>query len=290
MNILIIGANGQLGNEMRNVSEKSSDRYVFTDVTEAEGLETLNLDITDSAAVEKTVLDLSVNVIVNCAAFTNVDAAEDDFQLADKLNRAAVGNLASAAEKSGAALIQISTDYVFDGSGNVPYDETSQPSPTSVYGSTKLAGEKALEESGCDYIIIRTAWLYSPYGKNFVKTMRQLTREKDSLRVVVDQVGTPTYAADLAAVIYGIISSRQFHKRGVYHYSNEGAVSWFDFAQAICELSGNECDIMPCLSGEFPSKVRRPNYSVLDKTKIKKVFGITIPYWRDSLEKCLKRM
>lgn len=290
MNILIIGANGQLGNEMRNVSENSRDHYIFTDVTEAEGLETARLDITDAVAVEKFVMDNAVNVIVNCAAFTNVDAAEDNFQLADKLNRIAVGNIASAAVKAGAVLIQISTDYVFDGSGNVPYDETRPTSPTSVYGNTKLAGEKALEESGCDYIIIRTAWLYSPYGKNFVKTMRQLTMEKDSLKVVVDQVGTPTYASDLAAAIFGIISSRQFHKQGVYHYSNEGAVSWFDFAEAICELSGNECDIRPCLSGEFPSKVRRPNYSVLDKTKIKEVFGITIPYWRDSLEKCLKRM
>lgn len=282
MVILITGANGQLGNEMRRVSAQSSNRYIFTDVAE--------LDITDREAVLARVEAEKVEVIVNCAAYTNVEKAEEDYERADLLNNRAVENLALAARAVGATMIHVSTDYVFKGDSCVPYFEDMDTDPLGVYGSTKLAGERALIASGCRYLIFRTAWLYSPFGNNFVKTMRRLTAERESLNVVFDQVGTPTYAGDLAALIYHVIESGQLEKEGIYHYSDEGVCSWYDFAKEIAELSGYVCDIRPCHSEEFPSKVERPHFSVLDKTKVKKTFGVTVPYWKDSLRKCVNEL
>lgn len=282
--ILITGANGQLGNEMRNVSRLSDDRYIFTDIAE--------LDITNIEAIRKMVTLEDVDVIVNCAAYTNVDKAEDDTELADLINNKAVANLATIAKEADAQLIHISTDYVFGGNRhNTPITENAVTNPLGVYGETKLRGEEAILTIGCKYLTFRTAWLYSAYGNNFVKTMRRLTNERDTLNVVFDQVGSPTYAADLASIIYNVIENRLFSEhQGIYHFSNEGAISWYDFAQAICELSGNHCNILPCHSNEFPSKVTRPSYSVLDKTKVKNDFNITIPYWKDSLIKCIHQL
>ena len=282
MNILVTGANGQLGNEMQRVAKTSSNHYIFTDVAQ--------LDITDREAVLRAVKDNSIQVIVNCAAYTNVDKAEDDRETADLINNKAVENLAIAARENDATLIHISTDYVFKGDRCTPCREDWETDPLGVYGITKLAGEKSIERTGCRHIIIRTAWLYSPFGKNFVKTMQKLTAEKDSLRVVFDQVGTPTYAGDLADAITRIIETGQLGKQGIYHFSNEGVCSWYDFAREICELSGNTCNIQPCHSDEFPSKVKRPHFSVLDKTKIKDTFGIEVPYWKDSLKKCIREL
>ena len=282
MNILVTGANGQLGNEMQRVAKTSSNHYIFTDVAQ--------LDITDREAVLKTVKDNGIQVIVNCAAYTNVDKAEDDRDTADLINNKAVENLATAARENDATLIHISTDYVFKGNRCTPCREDWETDPLGVYGITKLAGEKSIERTGCRHIIIRTAWLYSPFGKNFVKTMQKLTAEKDSLKVVFDQVGTPTYAGDLADAIARIIETGQLGKQGIYHFSNEGVCSWYDFAREICELSGNTCNIQPCHSDEFPSKVKRPHFSVLDKTKIKDTFGIEVPYWKDSLKKCIREL
>ena len=282
MNILVTGANGQLGNEMQRVAKTSSNHYIFTDVAQ--------LDITDRKAVLRAVKDNSIQVIVNCAAYTNVDKAEDDSETADLINNKAVENLAIAARENDATLIHISTDYVFKGDRCTPCREDWETDPLGVYGITKLAGEKSIERTGCRHIIIRTAWLYSPFGKNFVKTMQKLTAEKDSLKVVFDQVGTPTYAGDLADAIARIIETGQLGKQGIYHFSNEGVCSWYDFAREICELSGNTCNIQPCHSDEFPSKVKRPHFSVLDKTKIKDTFGIEVPYWKDSLKKCIREL
>lgn len=282
MNILVTGANGQLGNEMRRVSAVSQHRYIFTDVAE--------LDITDAVAVNRLVQEQAVDVIVNCAAYTNVDKAEDDEATADLLNHQAVANLAGAAKMADALLIHISTDYVFKGDRNMPCREEWDTDPLGVYGKTKLRGEQAVLASGCRYLIFRTAWLYSAFGNNFVKTMRRLTAERESLNVVFDQVGTPTYARDLAALIYQLIEKGQTDKTGIFHYSNEGVCSWYDFAREIAELSGNTCDIRPCHSDEFPSKVERPHFSVLDKTKVKETFGITVPYWKDSLKECINEL
>ena len=292
MNILVTGANGQLGNEMRNLAIKSGNNYIFSDITEPEGLSTLVLDITDKESVVDAVRKYEIGCIVNCAAYTNVDKAEDQEELAFKLNASAVGNLAQAASVTGALLVHVSTDYVFGGDACLPYRETDRTNPTGAYGRTKLAGEKAVQESGCRYIIIRTAWLYSPYGNNFVKTMLKLTSERDSLNVVFDQVGTPTYAADLAYAIFDIIENgKAAGNEGIYHFSNEGVCSWFDFTKVIAELSGNTaCKISPCHSSEFPSKVKRPSFSVLDKTKYKSAFGLDVPYWTDSLKKCIQRI
>ena len=282
MNILVTGANGQLGNEMQRVAKTSSNHYIFTDVAQ--------LDITDREAVLRAVKDNSIQVIVNCAAYTNVDKAEDDSETADLINNKAVENLATAARENDATLIHISTDYVFKGDRCTPCREDWETDPLGVYGITKLAGEKSIERTGCRHIIIRTAWLYSPFGKNFVKTMQKLTAEKDSLKVVFDQVGTPTYAGDLADAIARIIETGQLGKQGIYHFSNEGVCSWYDFAREICELSGHTCNIQPCHSDELPSKVKRPHFSVLDKTKIKDTFGIEVPYWKDSLKKCIREL
>lgn len=282
MNILITGANGQLGNEMRRVSAASSNHYIFTDVAE--------LDITNPDAIRKMVNDNHIEIIVNCAAYTNVDKAEDDYEMADLLNNKAVENLAAAAKEVDATLIHVSTDYVFQGDRNIPCCEDWETNPLGVYGKTKLAGEQSLQRVGCKYLIFRTAWLYSSFGKNFVKTMRQLTADRDSLKVVFDQVGTPTYARDLADVFFKVIEEELFDKQGIYHFSNEGVCSWYDFAKEICELSGNTCDIQPCHSDEFPSKVKRPHFSVLDKTKLKSAFNIKVPYWKDSLIKCINEL
>lgn len=289
MNILVTGANGQLGNEMRRLGAGPDHHFIFTDVNEIPGVETVHLDITDLEAVRLITESEKVDVIVNCAAYTNVEKAEDDLTLADLLNHTAPGNLARAAKERDALLIHISTDYVFSGKAFRPVREDDQTDPQSVYGATKLAGEKAVADSGCRSIIIRTAWLYSPYGKNFVKTMLNLTAEKESINVVCDQIGTPTYAADLAGLILHIIGSGN-PVTGIYHFSNEGAISWYDFAQTICRLSGHKCRISSCMSSEFPAKAARPHYSVLDKSLVKKTFGITVPYWEDSLEDCLKRL
>lgn len=289
MNILVTGANGQLGNEMRNLASRSGNNFVFSDITEPEGFKTLILDITDNEKVIDTVKSLNIGCIVNCAAYTNVDKAEDQEDIAYKLNAVAAGNLAQAAALTGALLIHISTDYVFGGDACVPYRETDKTSPTGAYGRTKLAGEKAVRDSGCEYIILRTAWLYSPYGNNFVKTMLRLTAERDSLNVVFDQVGTPTCAADLAYAIFDIIENGKAKGcNGIYHFSNEGVCSWYDFAKTIAQMGGNRtCRILPCHSDEFPSKVKRPSYSVLDKTRYKTVFDMEVPYWKDSLKKCI---
>ena len=285
MNILVTGANGQLGNCIRNAAAGSTDNYIFTDVAE--------LDITNPEAVEKTVRDNDIKIIVNCAAYTNVDKAESDVLLAEKLNAGAVANLANAIKANDGTLFHISTDYVFGGDPyNTPCREDQKGTPTGVYGLTKLHGEQAIEASGCKALIFRTAWLYSEYGKNFVRTMLSLTATKPELKVVFDQTGTPTYAQDLADAIVRIISGRKFDgNEGIYHYSNEGVCSWFDFTKMIAEIAGNsECDIQPCHSDEFPSPVRRPAYSVLDKTKFKQTFGISIPYWTDSLKKCIRNL
>lgn len=285
MNILVTGANGQLGNCIRNASKDSEDNYTFTDVAE--------LDITDAGAVANIVKDNDIKLIVNCAAYTNVDKAESDVELAEKLNATAVDNLAKAIKANDGTLIHISTDYVFGGDPyNTPCREDQTGTPTGVYGMTKLHGEQAIESSGCKALIFRTAWLYSEYGKNFVKTMLNLTSTKPELKVVFDQAGTPTYAQDLADAIFHIIENRKFERNeGIYHYSNEGVCSWFDFTKAIAEISGNTgCDIQPCHSDEFPSPVVRPSYSVLDKTKFKNTFGLHVPYWTDSLKICIMEL
>lgn len=285
MNILVTGANGQLGNEMRIVAAGSKDHYIFTDVAE--------LDITDAAAVERMVRDNDIKAIVNCAAYTNVDRAESDADFAELLNAGAVANLANAIKAVDGVLIHVSTDYVFGGSmGNTPRTEDEPANPTGVYGLTKLHGEQAIAASGAKAIVLRTAWLYSEFGKNFVKTMLSLTATKPELKVVFDQCGTPTYAYDLALAIFDILENRKYAgNEGVYHFSNEGVCSWYDFTKMIAEYAGHSgCDIRPCHSDEFPSPVTRPSYSVLDKTKIKNTFGIRIPYWTESLKVCLKNL
>ena len=299
MNILVTGANGQLGNEMRIISKQTNDNYTFTDVVEVEGVETTLLDITDADTIRKIVKEKDIRCIVNCAAYTNVDKAETYETLCRKLNAESPKLLAEAMKEVNGLLVQISTDYVFGGDPyNTPCREDQKGTPTGVYGKTKLEGEKNIEAVGCDYVIIRTAWLYSEFGKNFVKTMLNLTATKPKLNVVFDQAGTPTYAYDLALVIKTVLADYEnenpkngYSKAGVYHFSNEGVCSWFDFTKKIAELAGNtECDIQPCHSDEFPSPVTRPAYSVLDKTKIKETFGVMVPYWTDSLKRCMANM
>ena len=293
MNILVTGANGQLGNEIRIVAKNSHDTYIYTDVVEVEGVETTLLDITSLDAVRKMVQDNDVKCIINCAAYTNVDKAETDEEFCELLNAKAVENLAVAMKEVNGLLVHVSTDYVFGGDPyNTPCKEDQKGTPTGVYGKTKLQGEQNILAAGCKHLIIRTAWLYSEFGKNFVKTMLNLTANKPQLKVVFDQVGTPTYAYDLAAAIYEIVNERKYEgNEGVYHYSNEGVCSWYDFTKMIAEYAGNtDCDIQPCHSDEFPSPVKRPAYSVLDKTKIKETFGIKVPYWTESLNVCLRNL
>ena len=314
MNILVTGANGQLGNEMRIVAKESGDRYVFTDVLMPEGVETTFLDITDLGAVRCTVKEYGIEAIVNCAAYTNVDAAESNFETAERLNAVAPENLAMAMKEVGGFMVQISTDYVFGKEPyNVPCREEQRGTPTGVYGLTKLHGEERIRAVGGDWVILRTAWLYSEFGKNFCKTMMTLTASKPEIKVVFDQAGTPTYALDLARAIEAVLSDwkeerlcgngttdgrkaaawtpASYSKTGIYHFSNEGVCSWFDFAKMTAEYAGNTgCDVLPCHSDEFPSPVKRPSYSVLDKTKIKETFGLKIPYWTDSLKRCVANL
>lgn len=290
MNILVTGANGQLGTELRNAVVESRDNYIFSDIVSLPDVETLCLDISDIEAVRIVCESERIDVIVNCAAYTDVDKAEEDLSTAMLVNCTSVGNLARVAAERNAVLIHISTDYVFQGDIPMPCKEDRRTDPLGVYGSTKLGGEREIERSGCRSIILRTAWLYSPFGKNFVKTMLRLTKEKESIKVVFDQVGTPTYARDLASLIVKIITENRLDCTGIFHFSDEGAISWYDFAKAICEIGGNHCDIQPCHTEEYPSKAQRPRFSVLDKTKVKNTFGVSIPYWRDSLIDCINRM
>lgn len=321
MNILVTGANGQLGNEMRIVTKDSKDKYIFTDVCDEhpESIEMLRklagevidtttskLDITNLEAIRQMVKENDVKVIVNCAAWTNVDGAEDPekYELVEMLNAKAPENLAIVMKEVNGLLVHISTDYVFGGEPyNSPCKENQKGTPTGVYGQTKLHGEQAIIATNCNYVILRTAWLYSEFGKNFVKTMLDFTSTKPQLKVVFDQVGTPTYALDLAEAISTIVEDyerecaeynhqwSQYTKCGIYHYSNEGVCSWYDFTKIIAELSDNAaCDILPCHSDEFPSPVKRPAYSVLDKTRVKQTFGLSVPYWTDSLRKCISNL
>ena len=304
MVILVTGANGQLGNEMRILAKDSADKYIFTDVVDASEesiamlkklagndikTDTEHLDITKLDAIREEVKRENVEAIVNCAAYTNVDAAEDNYDLAELLNSKAPENLAIAMKEVGGLLVHISTDYVFGKETyNTPCREDQKGTPTGVYGLTKLHGELAIRTVACKYVIIRTAWLYSEFGKNFVKTMLSLTATKPQLKVVFDQVGTPTYARDLAQTIITVISNPQ---EGIYHYSNEGVCSWFDFTKVIAECAENtRCDIQPCHSNEFPSKVIRPAFSVLDKSKIKAVLNVKIPYWTESLKIAIRNL
>ena len=304
MNILVTGANGQLGNEMRIIAKASTDKYIFTDVVDASeesiamlrklagddiNTETKHLDITNLDAIREIVKRENVEAIVNCAAYTNVDAAEDNYDLAELLNAKAPDNLAIAIKEVNGLLVHISTDYVFGGDPyNTPCKEEQKGTPTGVYGATKLLGEQKIIATGCKYMILRTAWLFSEFGKNFVKTMLNLTATKPQLKVVFDQTGTPTYAWDLATAI---VTALKKPVEGIYHYSNEGVCSWYDFTKMIAEYAGNTgCDIQPCHSDEFPSPVKRPAYSVLDKSKVKETFGISIPYWTESLKKCISNL
>ena len=289
--ILVTGANGQLGNEFRRIASTSSNcDFIFTDVIAAQGVETIHLDILDVKAIEAIAIQYGISIIINCAAYTNVDAAEEDIDRANALNNIAVRNLATVTKSLNINLIHISTDYVFNGNNHIPYRETETPNPIGVYGKTKADGERSLMSVGCKYLIFRTSWLYSKYGKNFVKTMQAVTATKDSVKVVFDQIGSPTYAGDLADTIYYIISTDQLDKPGVYHFSNEGVASWYDFALEISNLFGNVCDIQPCHSEEFPSKVKRPHFSVLDKSKIKETFCLSIPHWKESLKVCINEL
>ena len=284
MNILVTGANGQLGCEMRRLGAVSPNNYIFTDVAE--------LDITNADAVMYVAKHYSIDAIVNCAAYTNVDKAESDEAMAELINATAVGNLARAMKEVGGTLFHVSTDYVFGSEGNTPRTEDMPLNPLGVYGRTKLKGEEAIHASGCRALIFRTAWLYSEFGNNFLKTMMRLTAEREQVNVVFDQVGTPTYAGDLALAIFSIIEAGVYEgNEGIYHFSNEGVCSWYDFAVEIAAVAGNTgCRVNPCHSSEFPSPVTRPSYSVLDKTKIKETFDIDIPHWRESMEYCVKRI
>lgn len=300
MVVLVTGANGQLGNEMQIVAKQSNDKYIFTDV--CDGYE--KLDITDLEAIRKAVKENDVKCIVNCAAWTNVDAAETAGEIVETLNAKAPENLAIAMKEVNGLLVHISTDYVFGADPyNTPCKEDQKGTPTGVYGKTKLHGEQKIQAVGGNHVILRTAWLYSEFGKNFVKTMLNLTAIKRQLKVVFDQVGTPTYAYDLAQVIYTILEDYKkeifnsqfsivnYPKSGVFHFSNEGVCSWYDFTKMIASFSGiTTCDIRPCHSDEFPSPVKRPAYSVLDKTKIKETYGVNIPYWTDSLKICINNL
>lgn len=285
-NILITGSNGQLGNELRLVVGENDkiNKYYFTDVDE--------LDITSKKDVSEFIVANNIDIVVNCAAYTNVDKAEDDKERADLINHIGPKNLAEACRDKNGLLIHISTDYVFDGTKNTPYTETEETKPLGVYGETKLRGENAVLNSGCEYVIIRTSWLYSSFGHNFLKTMQRLTAEKETLNVVFDQVGTPTYAGDLANVIYTMIQKNNNAdiRNQIYHFSNEGVCSWYDFAVAINEALGHNCNIKPCFSSEFPSKVTRPSFSVFNKTKIKSTLSIEIPYWKDSMLTCIENL
>lgn len=294
MNVLVIGAGGQLGTEIRNVAQSDSTKkgkkiqYVYADIAASGDIR--QIDITDEDAVMRLVKEVGPDVIVNCAAYTDVEKAQGNPEDADMLNHLAVASLSEAARENKAVMIHISTDYVFSGNSSVPYLPTDETSPLSVYGLSKLAGERAVVNSGCSYIILRTAWLYSPYGKNFVKTMLALTSEKEEIKVVADQIGSPTCARDLAEFIVGIIRDGKCDREGIYHFTNEGVCSWYDLAVAVNSIACNECEVLPCRTEDYPTVAPRPHYSVLDKTSLKQAFGVKIPHWRDSLEECLYEM
>lgn len=285
MNILVTGASGQLGLSVRDAANCSDNNFVFSDIR-AEG-DVIPLDITDASAVSKVLKDNEISAVINCAAYTDVNRAESEPDVAELVNCKGAGVLAEAAAQVDALLVHISTDYVFAGDSCRPYTEADATSPLGVYGRTKLAGEKAIEASGCRYLILRTSWLYSNYGKNFYKTMLDLTASRPVVKVVSDQTGTPTWASDLAEAIVTILDGNMSFESGVYHYSNEGVCSWYDFAKEICAGVGYLCDVMPCRSEDYPSPVRRPHFSVLDKTRFKETFGIEIPHWRESLLSCI---
>ena len=279
MKILVIGANGQLGHEIKKQSRLSDHEFIFTDI---QGEDIMPLDITDPEQVQKAVTD-DVDVVINCAAYNDVEKAEEDEQSAMKVNADAVGFLAAAAKKADALLIHFSSDYVFDGKSNTPYTEADTPNPLSAYGRSKLAGEKAVQESGCRHMIFRTSWLYSLTGRNFFRTIAARAAEMPSLKVVFDQTGTPTFAGDLAFLLKHIIDNDMLDRTGIYHYSNEGAATWYDFAKEINDALGYTCDVQPCRTGEYPAVAQRPSYSVLDKKKVKETFGLLVPHWRESL-------
>lgn len=283
MRILVTGAAGQLGNELHNVLEQNKPGItLYTDIHD--------LDLTDAAAVRKYIVDNEISHIVNCAAFTAVDKAEQEPAICAKVNTDAVKNIAEVAADYGVKVIQISTDYVFDGTAHMPYRESDKVNPISTYGTTKRKGEMVLLSMSPDAVIIRTAWLYSPYGNNFVKTMLRLGTERSELGVVCDQIGTPTYARDLAEAIYAILTARQWVP-GIYHFSDEGACSWYDFTKAIHRIAGiTGCNVKPIMTDDYPTAAARPPYSVLDKTRIKKTYGITIPHWEESLQNCIKQI
>lgn len=283
MRILVTGAAGQLGNELHNVLEQNKPGItLYTDIHD--------LDLTDAAAMRKYIVDNEISHIVNCAAFTAVDKAEQEQAICAKVNTDAVKNIAEVAADYGVKVIQISTDYVFDGTAHLPYRESDKVNPISTYGTTKRKGEMVLLSMSPDAVIIRTAWLYSPYGNNFVKTMLQLGAERSELGVVCDQIGTPTYARDLAEAIYAILTARQWVP-GIYHFSDEGACSWYDFTKAIHRIAGiTGCNVKPIMTDDYPTAAARPPYSVLDKTRIKKTYGITIPHWEESLQNCIKQI
>jgi dTDP-4-dehydrorhamnose reductase len=283
MTILVTGGNGQLGCSLRLASAESHHRFVFTDVEE--------LDITSAAAIDEFFEREKVDVVVNCAAYTAVDLAEEEESAADNINHKAVALLAEACKRYDATLIHISTDYVFSGKAEAPYTEECTPAPINAYGRTKLSGERAVAESGCKSIVLRTSWLYSEFARNFCKTMQSLTATRPEIKVVADQIGTPTYAGDLAAAITYIIDSNQLDKCGTYHYSNEGVCSWYDFACEIARLSGNNgCEVKPCTTADYPAKAQRPRYSVLDKSKFVATFHLSIPEWLDSLKLCIAKI
>ena len=283
MTILVTGGNGQLGRAMRLASAESRHRYIFTDIEE--------LNIVSAEAIEAFFSREGGDVVVNCAAYTAVDLAEDEESIADNINHRAVALLAEACKRHNATLIHISTDYIFDGKATTPYAEESSPAPINAYGRTKWAGEEAIAESGCRAIILRTQWLYSEFGRNFLKTMLTLFASRDEVRVVADQIGTPTYAGDLAEAICAIIEEEKIEECGTYHYSNLGECSWYDFAAEIARVSGcDKCKVTPCTTAEYPTKATRPQYSVLDKSKFMATFDTSIPEWRESLAKCIKRL
>lgn len=285
MNILVTGASGQLGLSVRDASECSDHNFIFSDIKPSDGI--IPLDVTDPDAVGKILMDKDISVIINCASYTDVNKAESETEAADKVNCEAAGILAEAAAVRGVLLIHISTDYVFDGNSSRPYAEDASAAPVNAYGRSKFAGEKAVEASGCRYLILRTSWLYSNYGRNFYKTMVELTAANPVLKVVSDQIGTPTCASDLAEALVTIIDEEIPFESGIYHYSNEGVCSWYDFAKEICSGVGHLCDVMPCRTEDYPTPAVRPAFSVLDKTKFKETFGIEIPHWRESLMSCI---
>ena len=290
LNILVTGGNGQLGRCLRDASKGSSNRYVFSDISDIPGMETIHLDICNPGAVDIVSDSENIDVIVNCTGYTNVDKAEDETAFADQLNRQAVANLAATAKRRGATLIHISTDYVFGGDASAPIAEDAQPSPLGVYGATKLAGEKAVLSSACAHIIIRTAWLYSKYGRNFVKTIFEISSGHPEIKVVSDQVGTPTYGPNLAKFIVGIIDGGSLSHTGTYNFTDEGVCSWYDFASEIVSLSGHMCKVVPCRTEDYPTRAKRPHYSVLDKSLVVQTFGISLPHWTEPLKTCIQEL